>query len=61
MKPYILKVAFSAFLLICNVVILAQVAAVKFTVYASGISDKDKGVYITGSFNYWHEGDSLIV
>jgi hypothetical protein len=37
----------------------AQVAAVHFTVYVPALSDQDKGVYITGSFNYWHAGDSL--
>jgi Spy/CpxP family protein refolding chaperone len=36
----------------------AQVAAVTFTVQAPSI-DSAKGVYLAGSFNYWHAGDSL--
>ena len=34
-------------------------AAVKFFVHAPAISKGDIGVYIAGSFNYWHENDSL--
>lgn len=37
----------------------AQIAAVKFTVYAPEMNATDKGVFITGSFNYWHVGDTL--
>lgn len=36
-----------------------QVAGVRFTAYIPELSVNDKGVYITGSFNYWHAGDSL--
>ncbi|MBL7723527.1 MAG: glycogen-binding domain-containing protein [Chitinophagaceae bacterium] len=37
----------------------AQVAAVNFTVYVPSVKEDDKGVYIAGSFNYWHAADSL--
>lgn len=37
----------------------AQVAAANFTVHVPSLSEKDKGVFITGSFNYWHTGDTL--
>jgi hypothetical protein len=59
MKPYIFKVAFSAFLFIHTIIASAQVAAVKFIVHTPAISKGDMRVYIAGSFNYWHEGDSL--
>ena len=59
MKPYIFKVALSAFLFIHGIIASAQVAAVKFIVHTPAISNGDKGVYIAGSFNYWHENDSL--
>jgi len=39
--------------------ISAQVAAVNFTVHVPSVKENDKGVYIAGSFNYWHAGDSL--
>lgn len=59
MIPKIIRTVLPAipFLFINNVP--AQVAAVSFTVTVPGISKQDKGVYIAGSFNYWHAGDSL--
>ena len=33
-------------------------AAVKFIVHIPAINKEDKAVFITGSFNYWHERDS---
>ena len=59
MKPYIFKVVFSAFLFIHTITALAQVAAVKFIVHTPDINKEDRGVFLAGSFNYWHEGDSL--
>ncbi len=58
MKPYIFKVAFSAFIFIYTFSGSAQVAGVKFIVHTPNIQG-DTGVYITGSFNYWREKDSL--
>jgi hypothetical protein len=37
----------------------AQVAAVNFTVQVPREISNDNNVYIVGSFNYWHPGDSL--
>jgi hypothetical protein len=59
MKPYIFKVAFSAFLFMHTIIASAQVAAVKFIVHTPAVGKDDMRVYIAGSFNYWHEGDSL--
>lgn len=46
------------FLLLFSVNSKAQAAAVTFTVQVPSI-DSAKGVYLAGSFNYWHAGDSL--
>src|ERR1019366_5051236 len=59
MKRHIFKVAFCTFLYMYTITASAQVAAVKFTVRTPGITKEDKGVYLAGSFNYWHAGDSL--
>src|SRR5665647_825635 len=59
MKPYIFKVALSAFLFVHGIIASAQVAAVKFIVHTPDINKEDRGVFLAGSFNYWHEGDSL--
>ncbi|MCW3090533.1 MAG: alpha-amylase [Ferruginibacter sp.] len=40
-------------------IVFSQVAAVKFTVYTPIINSEEKSVYLAGSFNYWHEKDSL--
>jgi len=58
MKPNPFKVACIIFLLVNTSFASAQVAAVKFIVHTPPISKEDKGVFITGSFNYWHERDS---
>ncbi|HEX4875175.1 MAG TPA: hypothetical protein VFV31_00790 [Chitinophagaceae bacterium] len=47
-----------SFLFVFSVNSHAQVAAVTFTVQVPSI-DSAKGVYLAGSFNYWHAGDSL--
>ena len=46
------------FLLLFSVNSKAQVAAVTFTVQVPSV-DSAKGIYLAGSFNYWHAGDSL--
>ena len=40
-------------------IVSAQVAAVKFTVQVPPETMVDKGVFLAGSFNSWHSGDSL--
>lgn len=47
-----------SFLLLFSAISPAQVAAVTFTVQVPSI-DSAKGVFLAGSFNYWHTGDSL--
>jgi len=59
MKAFILKAIMLATLLQCCNTITAQVATVKFTVHTPGITKNDKGVYLAGSFNYWHAADTL--
>jgi hypothetical protein len=59
LKPVFLKAAFCVILFMNAMIASSQVAAVKFTVHAPDVSKADKGVYISGSFNYWHAGDSL--
>jgi len=58
MKPNLFKIPCFIFLLMYTSITVAQVAAVKFIVHTPAVSKEDKGVFITGSFNYWHEGDS---
>jgi hypothetical protein len=59
MKAYIFKPILTAALVICNITGIAQVAAIKFTVHAPAISNSDKGVFLAGTFNYWHTSDTL--
>ena len=58
MKPNLFKIQRFIFLLMYTGIASAQVAAVKFIVHTPAVSKEDKGVFITGSFNYWHERDS---
>lgn len=46
------------FLFLFSVISSAQVAAVTFTVQVPSI-ENHQSVYVAGSFNYWHAGDSL--
>ncbi len=59
MKPNLFKIPSFIFLLMYTSITSAQVAAVKFIVHTPAVGKEDKGVFITGTFNYWHEGDSL--
>ena len=59
MKSLFLKIALSVFLFINALVVYGQVAIAKFTVHIPADTKIDKGVYLAGSFNYWHSGDSL--
>lgn len=59
MKPNLFKIPCFILLLMYAGIASAQVAAVKFIVHIPAVSKEDKGVFITGSFNYWHELDSL--
>jgi hypothetical protein len=58
MKPYFLKAAFGAFIFTHTFSAFAQVAGVKFIVHTPTMQG-DSGVYMAGSFNYWHAKDSL--
>ncbi len=59
MKIFILKTAAPVALLLYSYTLPAQIAAVKFTVQVPGVMQTDKGVYLAGSFNYWHENDTM--
>jgi hypothetical protein len=58
MLPGKIKIAFCIALFMPFINLSAQVAAVNFTVHVPAVNN-DKNVYIAGSFNYWHAGDSL--
>jgi hypothetical protein len=58
MKPVIFKILGISFLFIKSMTVLSQVAAVKFIVNVP-YNDSITQVYLAGSFNYWHEHDSL--
>ncbi len=59
MKAVLSKIACLILFFIHTIIVSAQVAAVKFTVHTPVNSAQDKPVYLAGSFNYWHEKDSL--
>jgi len=59
MLPKIVRIALMGIFFTSVMNVSAQVAAVRLTVSVPGISSNEKGVYIAGSFNYWHAGDSL--
>ncbi|HMU47748.1 MAG TPA: hypothetical protein PKC72_15360 [Chitinophagaceae bacterium] len=59
MSPkYFTLVLYTSVIIFCNN-LSAQVAAVKFSVKVPGAIENGKSVFIAGSFNYWHAGDSL--
>jgi hypothetical protein len=59
MKSSFLKTLSCAFACIISTIVSAQVAAVKFIVHVPEPMKASEGVYIAGSFNYWHVKDSL--
>ena len=59
MKSYILYLLFLIAFFAPISMTFSQVAAVKFTVQVPENTPADKNVYLAGSFNYWHEHDSL--
>lgn len=59
MSPkYFTLVLYTIVVIFCNN-LSAQVAAVRFTVKVPETTEQGKTVFIAGSFNYWHAGDSL--
>ncbi|MDP4261743.1 MAG: glycogen-binding domain-containing protein [Bacteroidota bacterium] len=59
MTHKIIRIALVGIFLISLTNVSAQVAAVRFTVQIPHGNNDDKNVYMAGSFNYWHAGDSL--
>lgn len=59
MKSNFFKVLSCTFVCIISNIAIAQVAAVKFTVHIPKPMKDSQGVYLAGSFNYWHAKDSL--
>jgi hypothetical protein len=59
MKSDLFKIALCIIIFTQSLNVWGQVAAVKFTVHIPADSRVDKGVYLAGSFNYWHSADSL--
>lgn len=59
MKAFILKTILITAMVMYYSYGKAQVAAIKFTVHAPAINNSDKGVFLAGTFNYWHAGDTL--
>ena len=59
MRSCIVRIFAITFLSLPVLSLLSQVASAHFTVYVPESDNENKPVYIAGSFNYWHAGDSL--
>ena len=59
MKSGFFKIVLYSLLFMQALVVSGQVAAVHFTVHIPADTKVNKGVYLAGSFNSWHAGDSL--
>jgi hypothetical protein len=59
MKSILLRTVVSIIFLFIAPIVFGQVAAVRFVVKVPQQTPAEKGVYIAGSFNGWHAGDSL--